>query len=62
MYYEIGREIIYSEIIKQYIQAHLFKLNELSDATYSLMRNELVNLSDNELITQLGRINEISSK
>ena len=62
MYYEIGREIIYNEIIKQYIQAHLFKLYELSDDTYSLMRNELVNLSDNELITQLGRINEISSK
>ena len=62
MYYGSGRCYIYKLIVKQYINSLGFNFDELSDECYSSMCNELVNLSDEELINQLGRIYEISLK
>ena len=62
MYYESGRQYIYNLIVKQYIELQGFNFDDLSDKCYSTMCNELVNLSDGELINQLGRIYEISLK
>ena len=62
MYYESGRCHIYNLIVKQYIELQGFNFDELSDDCYSSMCNELVELSDEELINQLGRIYEISLK
>ena len=62
MYYESGRRYIYNLIVKQYIKLQGFNFDDLSDECYSSMCNELVNLSDEDLINQLGRIYEISLK
>ena len=62
MYYESGRQYIYDLIVKEYIELEGFNFDELSDECYSSMCNELVELSDEELINQLGRIYEISLK
>lgn len=62
MYYESGRQYIYDSIVKYYVELQGFNFNELSDECYSEMCNKLVELSDEELINQLGRIYEISLK
>ena len=62
MYYESGRCYIYNLIVKQYIELQGFNFDELSDECYSSMCNKLVELTDEELINQLGRIYEISLK
>ena len=62
MYYESGRCHIYNLIVKRYIELQGFNFDELSDECYSSMCNELVDLSDEDLINQLGRIYEISLK
>ena len=62
MYYESGRCYIYKLIVKQYIELQGFNFDDLSDECYSSMCNELVDLSDEDLINQLGRIYEISLK
>ena len=62
MYYESGRCYIYNLIVNQYIELQCFNFDDLSDDCYLSMCNELVNLSDKELINQLGRIYEISLK
>lgn len=62
MYYESGRCYIYNLIVKQYIEMQGFNIDELSDEYYSSLCNELVGLSDEEIINQLGRIYEISLK
>ena len=62
MYYGSGRSYIYYIIVKHYIDSLGFNFDELSDECYSSMCNELVKLSDEELINQLGRIYEISLK
>ena len=62
MYYESGRCYIYNLIVKYYIELQGFNFDELSDECYSSMCNELVDLTDEELINQLGRIYEISLK
>ena len=62
MYYESGRQYIYNLIVKQYIELEGFNFDEVSDKCYSSMCNELVDLTDEELINQLGRIYEISLK
>ena len=62
MYYESGRRYIYNLIIKHYIELQGFNFDDLSDDCYSSMCNELVDLSDDDLINQLGKIYEISLK
>ena len=62
MYYGSGRCYIYKLIVKQYIDLLGFNFDELSDESYSSMCNELIDLSDEELIIQLGKIYEISLK
>ena len=62
MYYESGRCYIYNLIVKQYIDSLGFNFDELSDECYLSMCNELNDLSDEELINNLGRIYEISLK
>ena len=62
MYYESGRQYIYNLIVKQYVKLQGYNFDELSDKTYSRMCNILVELTDKELINQLGRIYEISLK
>ena len=62
MYYESGRQYIYNLIVKQYIELQGFNIDELSYECYSSLCHELFNLSDEELINQLGRIYEISLK
>ena len=62
MYYESGRQYIYNLIVKQYIELQGFNIDDLSDECYSSMCNKLVNLTDEDLINQLGRIYEISLK
>ena len=61
-YYESGRCYIYNLIVKHYIELQGFNFDELTDKCYSSMCNELVYLSDEELINQLGRIYEIILK
>ena len=62
MYYGSGRCYIYKLIIKQYMDWIGFNFDELSDKCYSSMCNELIDLSDEELISKLGKIYEISLK
>ena len=62
MYYGSGRSYIYYIIVKHYIDSRGFNFDELSDDCYLSMCNELIDLSDEELINQLGRIYEISLK
>ena len=62
MYYESGRQFIYKLIVKQYVELQGYNFEELSDESYSEMCNMLVDLTDEELINQLGRIYEISLK
>ena len=62
MYYGSGRCYIYKLIIKQYIDCLGFNFDELSDECYSSMCNELIDLSDEELIIKLGKIYEKSLK
>lgn len=62
MYYESGRQFIYNLIVKQYVELQGYNFDELTDESYSAMCNMLVELSDKELISQLGRIYEISLK
>ena len=62
MYYESGRQYIYNLIVKQYIELEGFNFDEVSDKCYSSMCNELVDLTEEELINLLGRIYEISLK
>ena len=62
MYYGYGRCYIYKLIIKQYIDSLGFNFDELSDECYTSMCNELIDLSDEELINKLGKIYEISLK
>ena len=62
MYYGSGRSYIYYIIVKHYIDSRGFNFDELSDECYLSMCNELIDLSDEELINQLGRIYEISLK
>ena len=61
-YYGRGRSYIYKLIVKQFIDSLGLNFDELSDECYTSMCNELVELSDEELINQLGRIYEISLK
>ena len=61
-YYGRGRSYIYKLIVKQYIDLLGFNFDELSDESYSSMCNELIDLSDEELISKLGKIYEISLK
>ena len=62
MYYESGRSFIYYIIVKHYIDSLGHNFDELSDDCYLSMCNELIDLSDEELINQLGKIYEISLK
>ena len=62
MYYGSGRSYIYYIIVKHYIVSRGFNFDELSDECYLSMCNELIDLSDEELINQLGKIYEISLK
>ena len=62
MYYESGRQYIYNLIVKKYVELQGYNFDDLSDKSYSAMCNILVELSDKELINQLGRIYEISLK
>ena len=62
MYYESGRQYIYNLIVNQYIELQGFNFDDLSDECYSSMCNELVDLSDEDLINQLGKIYEKSLK
>ena len=62
MYYESGRQRIYNLIVKQYVKLQGYNFDELSNKSYSTMCNILNELSDKELINQLGRIYEISLK
>ena len=62
MYYRSGRSYIYYIIVKHYIDSRGFNFDELSDEYYLSMCNELIDLSDEELINQLGRIYEASLK
>ena len=62
MYYGSGRSYIYYIIVKHYIDSLGYNFDELSDDCYLTMCNELIDLSDEELINQLGRIYEISLK
>ena len=62
MYYGSGRSYIYYIIVKHYIDSRGYNFDELSDDCYLSMCNELIDLSDEELINQLGRIYEISLK
>ena len=62
MYYESGRSYIYDLIVKLYIDSLGFNFDELTDECYSSMCNELIDLSDEELIYQLGKLYEISLK
>ena len=62
MYYESGRSYIYYIIVKHYIDSRGYNFDELTDDCYLSMCNELIDLSDEELINQLGRIYEISLK
>ena len=62
MYYESGRAYIYKLIVKYYIELEGYNFDDISDECYSSMCNELVELTDNQLINQLGRIYEISLK
>ena len=62
MNYESGRHFIYNLIVKKYVELQGYNFEELSDEIYSEMCNMLVDLTDEELINQLGRIYEISLK
>ena len=62
MYYESGRYYIYNIIVKCYIELRGFNFDNITDELYSALCNELVELSDKELINQLGKIYEISLK
>ena len=62
MYYESGRSYIYNIIVKCYIELQGFNFDNITDELYSALCNELVELSDKELINQLGKIYEISLK
>lgn len=62
MYYETGRQYIYNLIVKYFAELQGFNFDEMSDECYEAMCNQLVELPDNELINQLGRIYEISLK
>lgn len=62
MYYESGRSYIYNIIVKCYIELRGFNFDNITDELYSALCNELVELSDKELINQLGKIYEISLK
>ena len=62
MYYESGRQYIYNLIVNQYIELQGFNFDDLSDECYTSMCNELLDLSDEDLINQLGRLYEISLK
>ena len=62
MYYESGRVYIYNLIVKYYVELQGYNFDDISDDCYSTMCNELVELSDNQLINQLGKIYEISLK
>ena len=62
MYYVRGRCYIYKLIVKHYIDSLGFNFDELSDECYTSMCNELIDLSDEELISKLGKIYEKSLK
>ena len=62
MYYRSGRAYIYYIIVKHYIDSRGYNFDELSDDCYLSMCNELIDLSDEELINKLGKIYEISLK
>ena len=62
MYHESGRCYIYNLIVKQYVEMQGFNFDDLSDECYSSMCNKLVNLSDAELINQLGKFYELTLK
>ena len=62
MYYESGRCYIYNLIVKSYLELQGYNFDNISDEFYSAMCNELVELSDKELINQLRKIYEINLK
>ena len=62
MYYESGRCYIYNLIVKQYIEMQGSNFDEISDECYSSLCNELINLSDKDLINHLGIIYELILK
>ena len=62
MYYGCGRCYIYYLIVKHYIDSLGYNFDDLSDECYSSMCNELIDLSDEDLINELGKIYEISLK
>ena len=61
-YYERGRCYIYKLIVKQFIDSLGLNFDELSDECYSSLCNELIDISDEELIYRLGKIYETSLK
>ena len=61
-YYESGRLLIYNLIVKQFIDSLGLNFDKLSDECYSSLCNELIDISDEELIYRLGKIYETSLK
>lgn len=62
MDHESRRSYIYNIIVKCCIELQDYNFDDISDECYSTLCDELVELSDNELINQSSRIYEISLK
>ena len=62
MCYESKKIHIYNLIVKGCSELQSYNFDDISDECYSTLCDELVILSDNELINQSSRIYEITLK